>query len=342
MGHESPMRICRLLLPLAAAPLVCAFAAPDREFRTQTPTAAVAGTPKPVHHRPTKSTAKLRTASRAAASPNDPLWAAAWGLRAVGAPAIWRLGNGSTRTVVAVLDTGVDPTQPDLAGALVPGWNALTSTADTRDDYGHGTEVAGVIAARAGNRIGAAGYCPGCAIMPVKVLDSGGHGSSDRIAAGIDWATNHGAAVINLSLVLTVSDPGVSNAIANAVAHGVLVVASAGNDGGTQPRYPAADPGVISVAAADPSRNIYSWSTTGAWVGVAAPGCNETGTTAHTFAEFCGTSSATAAASGLIALALSRGALPGQVRAALPPRTGASPPLLEGRALLSSALRSLR
>jgi|tagenome__1003787_1003787.scaffolds.fasta_scaffold20982597_5 subtilisin family serine protease len=337
------MWILRLLLPLGAAPLLCAiaFAAPDGQF--QAPTAAVAGTPKPTHPRPAKSTARLRTASRAAASPNDPLWDAAWGLRAAGAPAIWRPGNGSARTVVAVLDTGVDPTQPDLVGALVPGWNALTSTADTKDDFGHGTEVAGVIAARAGNRIGAAGYCPGCAIMPVKVLDSGGRGQSDRIAAGIDWATNHGADVINLSLVLTSPDATVSKAIANAVAHRVLVVASAGNDGGTQPRYPAAEPGVISVAAADPSSNIYTWSTTGRWVSVAAPGCNETGTTAHTFTEFCGTSSATAAASGLIALALSRGALPGEIRAALPPHTGASPPLLEGRALLSSALqRSLR
>jgi subtilisin family serine protease len=337
------MRIRRFLLPLAAAPLLCAFAAPNREFVTQTSTADIAGTPKPAHPRPTKSKPKLRTASLTAASPNDPLWPAAWGLRAVGAPTIWRGGNGSSRTVVAVLDTGVDATQPDLAGALVPGWNALTSTANTQDDFGHGTEVAGVIAARAGNRMGAAGYCPGCAIMPVKVLDSSGHGQGDRIAAGIDWATTHGAAVINLSLVLSYSDSGVSKAIANAVAHGVLVVASAGNDGGTQPRYPAAEPGVISVAAADPSRNIYDWSTTGGWVGIAAPGCNETGTTAHTFTEFCGTSSATAAATGLIALALSRGALPGQIRAALPPRSGPSPPFLEGRALLSSAMRrSLR
>jgi subtilisin family serine protease len=291
------------------------------------------------HPRPTLA----RKSAAVAAPPNDPLWGASWGLRAVGAPAIWRLGEGSPQVVVAVVDSGVDPTQPDLAGTIVPGWNALAGNADTTDAFGHGTEVAGVIAARANNGVGGSGYCPRCAIMPVKVLDATGHGPGARIAAGIEWATDHGADVINLSLVLTNRDSAVTAAVAAAVAHGILVVASAGNDGGTSANYPAAEPGVISVAANDASLAIYPWSTTGSWVSVAAPGCNETGTLGHGFQEFCGTSSAAAAVSGLLALTLSRSGSADAVRAALPAPvvTGRVPPI-DGRALLAAVARAAR
>ena len=308
--------------------------------------AALAASPPSRRHaakKPTKTRARARQTA-AAGPPDDPLWSAAWGLRAAGAPGIWRAGQGSPDIVVAVVDTGVDPTQADLAGALVPGWNTLTGTADTADDSGHGTAVAGVIAGRANNRIGASGYCPRCSIMPIKALDATGHAGADKIAAGIEWAVAHGANVINLSLVLTGRDDSVAAAVADAAAHGVVVVAAAGNDGGSSPTYPGAEPGVVSVAGTDPSRQLYSWSERGGWVSVEAPGCNETGNLAHGFDEFCGTSSAAAATSGLLGLALSQSASVAAIRAALPatPAAGAAMQAIPAPSLLASVVRRTR
>lgn len=253
----------------------------------------------------------------AAARPNDPLWRSEWGPRLVGMPAVWKLPAGR-RVVVAVLDTGIDADQPDLRGLVVAGWNALDRSTDTTDDAGHGTLVAGVIAARANNTLGVAGYCRTCVVMPVKVLDASGRGNSDTITSGIDWAVAHGADVINLSLVLAARDATVSAAVARALAAGVVVVSSAGNDAGGAPAYPAAEPGVIAVAGEDPNRALYDWSGAGPWVTTAAPGCNQSTGLDGGFAEFCGTSSATAAASGIVAAALARRlASPAEVRRAV-------------------------
>jgi thermitase len=275
--------------------------------------------------------------------PNDPLWRADWGLHAEGVPGIWRPGRGSSHVVVAVVDTGVDPAQPDLAGALVPGWNAIDGSTDTTDATGHGTAVAGVVAARADNGLGAAGYCPRCSVMPVKVFDAAGRGAGSTIAAGIDWAVDHGADIVNLSLVLDGPDADVAAAVSGALARNVLVVASAGNDGGAAPRLPAAHPGVVSVAGVDAASRLYPWSASGPWVAVGAPGCNETTTGTDSFGEFCGTSSATAAVSGLLGLALSDGATPAQAKAALLSTAGGGAvPRVDARALITTAVRVAR
>jgi subtilisin family serine protease len=316
--------------------------------------APVHRTPPAVHrakpHRPAPSeartrlgTARARAETTAAREPNDPRWASSWGLRALGAPAIWRWGQGSPRIVVAVVDTGIDASQPDLAGALVAGWNALDGSSNTADDVGHGTAVAGVIAARANNRLGSSGYCAQCSVMPVKVVDATGRGSSSMLAAGIEWAATHGASIINVSLVLSARDPAVSAAVADALARGVLVVASAGNDGGTAPNYPAAEPGVISVAATDASAGLYPWSARGDWVSVSAPGCNEATSLAGGFGEFCGTSSASAAVSGLLALALSDSNAPATALCAALLATaahGGPVPRVEAEPLIRAVLRT--
>src|SRR5918999_789845 len=132
--------------------------------------------------------------------PNDPLWPLQWGLRLVGAPRAWDATRGSSAIVIAVLDTGIDRTHPDLAGATVPGRDILDDDSDPADDEGHGTAVAGVIAARTDNGEGHAGMCWACSLMPVKVLDSTGSGSTSTVAAGVVWAVDHGAHLINLSL----------------------------------------------------------------------------------------------------------------------------------------------
>jgi subtilisin family serine protease len=217
--------------------------------------------------------------------------------------------HGPSRPViVAVVDSGVDPSQPDLQGALVPGADFADSTGSTADQYGHGTMVAGVIAARGNNGLGVAGACWACSIMPIKVLDANGVGSSASVAQGIRWAVDHGANIINMSFVLSEPDADVKDAIAYAHAHGVLVVAAAGNSGGSDPTYPASYPFVVSVAATDDSDDLYPWSTHGSWVTLAAPGCSMTTAMGGGFASFCGTSAAAPLVAGLAALGYEAGA----------------------------------
>jgi subtilisin family serine protease len=252
-------------------------------------------------------------------TPDDSAWPQQTGLRVAGFPAAWDVTQGSSRVVVAVIDTGVDGQHPDLRGALVPGYDFVNSDANPLDDHGHGTAVAGVIAARAGNHLGGAGICWRCSIMPVKVLDASGSGDDTLIAAGIVWATDHGAKVINLSL----GGPGASleltNAIGYATGKGVIVVAAAGNSGTTTQFYPAADPRAVSVAATTLADQRYSWSNFGSWVRVAAPGCNVAPVLGGGYGNFCGTSSAAPLVTGLIALELSAqpSATPQQMEQAL-------------------------
>jgi hypothetical protein len=211
-------------------------------------------------------------------------------------PQVWRLARPGVRPLVATVDTGVNSNFRDLRGVVVPGWNLAQNNADTSDVAGHGTDVATVIAANENNGYGIAGACPMCRVMPVKI-------SLDRtatpkiIAAGIRWAVDHGARIIIVSLVHPAPvDPDEQPAVDYATAHGAVVIASAGNDSGTTPHYPAALPGVVSVAASDQSDTVYPWATSGTWVTLAAPGC-EYGL------EMCGASYApplVAAAIGLL------------------------------------------
>jgi subtilisin family serine protease len=238
-------------------------------------------------------------------TPDDTDWPRQAGLRLVGFPKAWDVTRGSNRVVVAVLDTGVDPGQADLRGAVVGGYDFVNSDADPADDEGHGSAVAGIIAARADNHQGVAGICWSCSIMPVKVLDGHGSGDDTVIAAGIVWAVDHGAQVINLSLGGPETTQALGDAIAYAVAKRAVVVGAAGNNGGSVPFYPAADPNAIGVAATTAGDQLYSWSNFGPWVGVAAPGCNIAPILAGGYGPFCGTSSATPVVAGLAALVLS-------------------------------------
>ena len=252
-------------------------------------------------------------------TPDDSAWPQQTGLRVAGFPAAWDVTEGSSRVVVAVIDTGVDGQHPDLRGALVPGYDFVNSDTNATDDHGHGTAVAGVIAARAGNHVGGAGICWRCSIMPVKVLDANGSGDDTLIAAGIVWATDHGAKVINLSLGGPGSSPQLASAIGYATGRGVIVVAAAGNSGTSTQFYPAADSRALSVAAMTVADQRYSWSNYGPWVRVAAPGCNVAPVLGGGYGNFCGTSSAAPLVTGLIALELSAqpSATPKQMEEAL-------------------------
>jgi type VII secretion-associated serine protease mycosin len=245
----------------------------------------------------------LRTAAAAA---NDPLFGKEKAyLTTIRVPRAWKLSKGSLGQVIAVVDTGVDLNHPDLASRLVPGYDFVNHDAVPADDNGHGTFVAGIPGAIAGNGRGIAGVAWAAKIMPVKVLDSRGVGNDATVIQGVTWAADHGATVINLSLAGTADDPALHSAVTYAMDKGVVVVAAAGNDGTATPSYPAAYDGVVAVGATDASGAITSFSNSGDWVDVAAPGVDVSSTylgSKEMYGSGTGTSFSTAIVSGVVAL----------------------------------------
>lgn len=244
-------------------------------------------------------------AGLAALQPNDPAWNDQWAARKIGLPQVWDTTTGDPGIVIALVDTGVN-LMPDLEGALVPGWDFVENDAFPQDTSTHGTRVASVIAARGNNGIGMAGHCWGCRIMPVRVT-AGGAVSADRVAQGINWAVEHGARIINVSLTRPGEpDATEQQAVQNAIDRGVIVIASAGNLGNTVPQYPAAYPGVLSVGGTDDADSLYFWSSRGPWVALTAPGCHMVLDPTITPGTICGTSFTPGAVAGVAGLILSR------------------------------------
>jgi len=207
--------------------------------------------------------------------PNDPYFAYQWGfmdsLYGVGLPTVRAMTKG-LGVIIAVLDTGVRTTAPDLVGTrFLVGRNLLDNSDDTRDDNGHGTHVCGTIAQTTGNGIGCAGLAPEATILPVKVLNSNGQGSNYTIGAGIRYAVDKGARVINMSIgggkSLTVLD-----AIDYAYGKGVVICAAAGNSGSRGITWPAAYPRTISVGATTTTGLRASFSQYGPGLCLVAPG----------------------------------------------------------------------
>lgn len=184
--------------------------------------------------------------------------------------------GGGTR--VAIVDSGVAIDHEDISQKVVARTNFSDTKIDNPEDYdkyGHGTHVAGIVAAAYKNNMGVAGVCPGCTILDAKVLNDNGSGSSSAIAKGIDWAVANGAKVINMSLGQRVSSRTLETAVNNAWNRGVVLVAAAGNAGTPAQIYPGAYPNVIAVAATDNRDDKASFSSYGAkWVDIAAPGVN--------------------------------------------------------------------
>ena len=191
--------------------------------------------------------------------PPDPFWEDQWAPRQVRAHKAWNLERGSETTVVAVVDTGVQLNHPDLKDQLVSGHDFVNNDNRPRDDNGHGTAVAGVVAAVA-NSIGVAGICVRCRVMPVKTLAANGTGWWTVAAKGIIWAAKHKADVINLSFGGPTGGSVLQNAISFARSKGAVVVGAAGNYGSNDLFYPAAIAGVISVAGSDDLDRRFSFS----------------------------------------------------------------------------------
>src|SRR5262249_6612039 len=164
---------------------------------------------------------------------------------------------------IAVLDTGVDATHPDLAGLLVAGQSYEGADPDT-DPNGHGTALAGLAAANVNNGVGIAGVAyAGARVMSVQVLGADGTGHDADIASGIAWAADSGAGVILMGFSSLTYSATLADAVAYAASKGVVLVAATGNDGTTAPSYPAGLPGVLGVAASDQVDVVDAMSNTG-------------------------------------------------------------------------------
>lgn len=252
--------------------------------------------------------------ARAACGPafDDPLPDTPWPLRRLRPDLVWPITRGAG-VVVAVIDSGVSNTHPALAGQVRDGLDLIASgTRGHCDESGHGTMIAGIIAARVTASSGFHGMAPNAAILPIRVLRDEQRNFDDqapgRIAHAIRWAVDHEAKVINLSLV-TERTPELDAAVRYAQERDVVLVAAAGNDGGGQggpAPYPAAYPGVIAVAGVDEQGARVATSTTGDHVDIAAPGSNIHGPapngTGYVVKPEGGTSFAAAYVTGTVAL----------------------------------------
>ena len=254
--------------------------------------------------------------------PNDPLSRdQQWHLGRIGATRAWDFAVGRGVTV-AVVDTGIacEDHGPFMKGTdlalteCVEGWNFVDGTVHANDDQGHGTHVAGTIAQSTNNALGAAGIAFGARLMPVKVLNTDGWGTTTDVADGIRWAADHGAHIINLSLGGPRNAKVLQSAIDYARSRGAVVVAAAGNTGGSV-QYPGASDGVIGVSATDSDDKIARFSSRGEGVDIAAPGVNVVQQTVcqkgrnkcEQFPGWSGTSMASPHVAGAAALVMSLG-----------------------------------
>jgi thermitase len=262
---------------------------------------------------------------RAFLVPNDLFFSTKqWGPQKINAPAAWDKTTGAANAAVAVVDTGVAGTNPEFSGKLLTGTNCVVPGGVTEDDNGHGTHVAGIAAAIGNDGNGIAGIAWAASILPIKVLDATGSGTSATVACGIQFGANFATSNPGMRVVENLSLGGpayaqlMKDAVDFALQSNVLVVAAAGNDGKATVLFPAGYPGVMAVGATTPTNDRATFSTYGSHLYVVAPGVDIYSTfLGGTFKYLSGTSMATPHVSGTAALvrAVNTGLTAVQVRA---------------------------
>jgi hypothetical protein len=201
--------------------------------------------------------------------PNDPNYNLQWHLPKISAPAAWDKTTGITNIIIAIIDTGVESTHPDLTNRCVAGWNFYDGNTNTSDVFGHGTAVAGTAAASSNNGQGVAGVAWNCRILPCRVTDTSGLAFESTIANALRWAADQGARVANISFRVSNSST-VTSAAQYFQSKGGVVAVSAGNDYGFD-NLPD-NPYVLTISATDSNDLIASWSNIGNNIDLAAPG----------------------------------------------------------------------
>lgn len=240
-----------------------------------------------------------------AATGGDPLLDQQWGLTAIGAPSVWSVTRGAGITV-AVIDSGSGP-HPDLDANLDAGRTMFGSIDSVGvldiDNAGHGSHVAGIIAAVANNAIGGSGVAPQSRILPIRVLDAQGSGDSKDVSKAVRYAVDSGTKVINLSLGGATESTSLTAAIQYAVDRNVLVVAAAGNGAAdSPPKWPAASDLALAVTAVDRNNSVTSFDQRGDYIDLAAPGASILSTASNDYKIQSGTSMAAAFVTGAAAL----------------------------------------
>jgi hypothetical protein len=276
------------------------------------PTASEQAVADALSHHPHVKFAEVDRLVPPALTPNDAYYGSEWHLQTINAPIAWNTSVGSGVTV-AILDSGIDPTHPDLVGQLVPGWNFYDNNSNTADVYGHGTLVAGVVAALGNNAIGVAGVAWGAKLMPVRVTDTSGIGTLSAFANGLTYAADHGARIANLSFPVQ-SSASTQAAAQYFVNKGGVVFNSAGNYATLDSTPPSSS--LVSVSATGNTDVIASWSSYGPYVDLAAPGVGIwTTSLGGGYSAVSGTSFSSPLSAGVAALMMSvnRGLAPSQI-----------------------------
>lgn len=242
-----------------------------------------------------------------------------WGVKNVRAPALWARTTGR-RVKIGVIDTGIDFFHPDLRGRISRGINLIHRSMLPHDDNGHGTHIAGTIAA-SGGQGGMLGVAPNAIIHPVKAFDHNGTAYVSDIIAGIDWCVRNRMDIINMSFGMRQYSVALHEAVRRAQQAGVVIVASSGNDGKRATiDYPARFPSTISVGATTRTNRVAPFSNRGADIDIYAPGEKIHSTwMGGKYNELSGTSMATSHVSGVIALMkeLRPDLTPGDIKTAL-------------------------
>jgi thermitase len=236
--------------------------------------------------------------------PNDPFFSKQWALDQIHIPIpnLWNITTGGREVLIAILDTGIDSDHEDLKGKVASEVN-FTDSPSVNDLNGHGTHIAGIIAATTNNGLGVAGLVQTSKLMNVKVADDYGFCQAATVARGIIWAVDNGSKVINISIEIRNPSVDLEQAVKYAWDHGALIIAAAGNRGNEAAIYPAYYENSIAVAATQPDGTLAPLSNYGNWVDIAAPGFNIYSTLPdNKYGYETGTSFATAYVTGLAAI----------------------------------------